>query len=80
MNEEGENPKKIRIAYYNKRDVTEEHEYSWQILPNHSFWGETSGGIALFCQPPNDEGFGKPVLYMSRRQFEEQYPTEIEAT
>ena len=63
-----------------KRDVTEEHEYSWQILPNHSVWGETSGGIALFSEPPDDEGFGKPILCMSRRQFEEQYPAEIEAS
>ena len=63
-----------------KLDVTEEHAYSWQALPNHSFWGEISGGIALFSEPPGDDGFGKPIFCMSRRQFEEQYPAEMEAS
>ena len=41
-----------------KKDVKEEREYSWQVLPNNSFWGDTSGGIALFFEPPDDNGFG----------------------
>ena len=63
-----------------KKDVKEEREYSWQVLPNNSFWGDTSGGIALFFEPPDDDGFGKPILCLSRQQFEDQYPAEVNSS
>ena len=63
-----------------KKDVKEEREYSWQVLPNNSFWGDTSGGIALFFEPPDENGFGNPIMCLSRQQFEEQYPAEVNSS
>ena len=63
-----------------KRDVKEivkgeTGQYFWQVASNA--WCKHPGSLALFCKPQKGGGLGKPVMFFNRKQFEEEYPAEV---